>query len=214
MQSLPQESSPALPFTYCLFLDDHFPMERESPLSLSLHIQASSGPDKSPLKYAESRTQASFIAPDPEETFSRSMNSSPTRKGFLSTQDSDSDLEGIDILVLSSDEHVMANEKDPTLRKSRRTCRHLGRVSPSFKGGVETTSLELNTRDRLSERKSGFSIWSVISPDLGIDFETNRSSFGTRSAKVSVKKLRKALRDTHFKRVEGELRKLLGRNRS
>lgn len=218
MQSLPTESTPPLPFTYCLFLDDHFPCERESPLSLSLHVHSASFPSKSPGKSADARTQASFIAPEAEDTFSLSPNDSPARGGFLSAQDSDSDLDAVDIMMSSCDEAPIGKGADfLPLCVSGELCTFES-TSVHFSSYLETASLEpleLEKAHMKTERKSGFSIWSVISPDLGIgNHETDQSRGRTRSAKVTAAKLKMALRGSHFQRVERGLRKLLGRDGS
>ena len=128
-------------------------------------------------------------------------NNSPIRPGFLSAQDSNSDSEFNDILMSFSEEELYL-EKEDSLKVSG-TCSTYKIHPQSRIGELETTSLELSRSLVKIERKSGFSIWSCISPDLGLEGHERRcSSSGNRSAKVTASKLRKALRKTHFNRIE------------
>jgi hypothetical protein len=214
MQRVPQESSQTLPFTYCLFLDDHFPSELQVTSEASQEPQTSKPSLKSGAWISETRTQVSFIAEAPADVRRDSKEHSPVRAGFLSTKESGSDCDTQDFLMLSSDEEMLGDRVD-SLRVSGSSWGYRDSDHPTFCEG-ETTSLELSRSLVTLEHKSGFSIWSCISPDLGFsqDLHSNGPSSKKRSAKVSTAKLRRALGKTHFERIEAGLRKLLNRKKS
>lgn len=214
MQSLPQTPTPTLPFTYCLFLDDHFPSELELPSRTSGQSHPHNYFQKTDTLISEIRTQISFVAEAPAEMRRLSKEHSPITAGFLSAKSSGSDCESQDMLMLSSDEEMFLEQVD-SLRGSGtslgdKPCTRTGSLE------VETTSLELSRSLVTLERKSKFSIWSCISPDLGfsLDDKANCLSTKKRSAKVSSAKLRGALGKAHFERIEDRLRKLLNRKKS
>ena len=187
MQSRPSEPSPALSFTYCLFLDDHFPQStRPCVFSPSTKLKSS---------LQEALTEVSTFS----EGTSGLKQSSPLRspaRGFLSTDESNSE-----------------EEREPeTLQKERGSLNN--KLEDTFwQREIEWKQRESRSLEDLQtakDSKSGFSIWSCISPDLGL--QKAKSSCLT-GGKVDGEKLRSALKGSHFQRIESKLRKLLDRRK-
>lgn len=214
MQSLPQESRPTLPFTYCLFVDDHFPSELELPLSLETPSPPPKPSFKSLELLNEALTQTSSVCPGVKGASARPSLGSPVRPGFLSEKESNSDPESFDVANSSNEDDWFTEENFQVYVKETSSTYKVDSIKGL--GKLETSSLELYRSDSKAERKSGFSIWSFISPGLGMrrSEDDALSNAHKRKVKVTSNKLRKALRNAHFVRIENKLKSLLNRERS
>ena len=192
MQSRPSEPSPALSFTYCLFLDDHFPQPNPSLSSSSSSPPFHYSNQKTSIE--EALTQVSTLSEG--EIGKNKVNPlrSPSR-GFLSTDESNSEYE--------SEEAKNSPNKLEKFNHNNLDEDYKCEEKEEIKGDTKSEGQEI-------DRKSGFSIWSCISPDLGL--KINESSC-LGEERVTAEKLRRALKQSHFKRIESKLMKLLDRRK-
>lgn len=209
MQSPQQESRIVLPFTYRLFLDDHFPDEQKSLASISTFSPQRNTALKSTESLKETMTRASVTSVPVKPSSLHGTFAGPEAEHFLSTDDSESDFDVPDI-------DVKFGRRPSHEAAEARACE-----KPIKCGSIAEINDERGLQDPVKERlsleiKSGFSIWSLMSPGLGIERELSGVS-GQRpqeSAKISTGRLKKALRSRHFLRIAEKMSDLLKRKRS
>lgn len=207
MQSPTQESRAVLSFTYRLFLDDHFPDDGESFAPLPTFSPQPERLTKSTDSLNEILTRASVTSEGTKKCSLGNKLYGNAIENVLFADKLGSDLSDVDTQI--GENTFDGNGKKRDHKKT-------------FKSDSEAEfdnkrRLLGPAKERLSlETKSGFSIWSVMSPNLGLDQEFDKAGLGPphRSAKINTDRLRVAFRKRHFLRVTQQLSNLLSRKRS
>ena len=179
MQSIHSESSSELSFTYCLFLDDHFPSVNESEFPLSKNTSTKHMYTKMENSLTEILTQVSTKSEESKDIKKKKTFLTSVRTGFLSTDESNSESESFE---LNYNEKIEKNLNHNNYKEKL----HNVDISKQEENINQTKSLE--NLEIKQEKKNGFSIWSCITPGLGLE-ENMKSSNLENEVIISVDKL-------------------------